>query len=83
MFEIESILSLKTINPKTLKVYCFIEIQNIIRNIHVMLAKNKKNYFYINFFANFDYYNTIYNSNFLIKKKIVANKFAISKKLNN
>ena len=83
MFEIKSILLLKTINSKNLKIYCFIKIQNIVRNIHVMLAENKKNYFYVNFFANFDYYNTIYNSNFLIKKKIVANKFVISKKLNN
>ena len=68
MFEIKSILLLKTINLKNLKVYCFIEIRNIVRNIYIMFVENKKNYFYINFFANFDYYNIIYDFDFLIKK---------------
>ena len=83
MFEIESISSLKTINSKNLKVYRFIEIRNIVRNAHVMLAENEKNHFYVNSFANFDHYNTVYDSDFLIKKKIVTDEFVTSKKLND
>ena len=83
MFEIEFISSFKAKNSKNLKTYRFLEIRNIVRNAHVMSAEDEENYFYVNSFVDFDHYNTMYDSDFLIKEKIVTDEFAVSKSLND
>jgi hypothetical protein len=75
MYEVKNLSLNTTQNSRLLNFHCFYDFLHIIYNVHFVFANQLHIKFYINNFIDWNQYNTVYDSNFIINNKQIINEW--------